>query len=49
MMDAYQRKVFNELKRSARIPRKIKAAHDDIEEVIVERGGEPGKINRAHA
>lgn len=48
-MDAYQRKVLSELKSPKRITRKICAAHGDIEEAIVERGGSRGGQRVQHA
>lgn len=48
-MDAYQRKVLRELTKSARIPRKIKKLHGDIEDAIVEAGGTKGGVRHADA
>jgi hypothetical protein len=46
-MDAYHRKVLRELSKKAPVPRKIKALHGDIEDAIVEAGGQRGGHERA--
>lgn len=47
MMKAYQRKVLQELVKKPHVPRKIKQAHGDIEDAIVEAGGTRGGLSRA--
>jgi hypothetical protein len=46
-MKAAHLKVYRELKKTTPIPRAIKKQHGDIEDAIVEAGGERGKVNHA--
>lgn len=46
-MKAAYLKVYRELLKKAHVPRKVREAHGDIEDAIVEAGRERGAIRNA--